>query len=355
MGLYAQTVTGTIPVKDLGRTLMHEHILCDLRDPATRDDGEKWPKITMENRFQIDYFQNRNQANMLLDEDNVAVRELKRFRDAGGGAIVELTLGGLRPQPERLAVIAKSAGVSIIMGAGYYAEPYLSDAIRSAEIDELQSIMSAQVRDGAWGSDIRAGIIGEIGCSWPLMPSERRMLIAAARAQRASGAAITIHPGRNPDAPSEIAGILMAAGADPYRTIIGHMDRTIFDRGRLLDLLKRGFVLEWDFFGIETSQYWMAGEDLDLPTDAMRLDLIGDLMSLGHGQQIVMSQDICTKTRLAAYGGHGYTHLIGNIAPMMLRRGYHEDAIDQLLIQTPARLLGFLSEPSSVSAKARPT
>ena len=355
LGLYAQTVTGTVPASGLGRTLMHEHVLCDLRDPATRDNGKIWPEITMENRFQTDYFQNHNQANMLLDEDDVAVRELKRFREAGGGAVVELTIGGLRPQPERLAEIAAGAGVSIIIGAGYYADAYLPEAIRNAEIDELQSVMSMQVNDGAWGSGVRAGIIGEIGCSWPLLPSECRMLVAAARTQRASGAAITIHPGRNPDAPGQIAGILVEAGADPYRTIIGHMDRTIFDRDRLVELFKQGFVLEWDFFGIETSQYWMAGEDLDLPTDAMRLDLIGDMMSLGYGEQITLSHDICTKTRLAAYGGHGYTHLIGNIVPMMLRRGYQEDAVDQLLTKTPARLLGFLNEPSPPSATAGPS
>lgn len=355
MGLYAQTVTGAVPASGLGRTLMHEHILCDLRDPATREDGTQWPEITMENRFQINYFQNRNPANMLLDEDNVAVRDLKLFHEAGGGAIVELTIGGLRPQPERLAAIAAEAGVNIIIGAGYYVDAYLPKAIRNVDIDALQSIMSSQLSDGAWGSDVRAGIIGEIGCSWPLLPSECRMLAAAARTQRASGAAITIHPGRNPDAPGQIADILVAAGADPSRTIIGHMDRTIFDRDRLVDLFKQGFVLEWDFFGIETSQYWMAGEDLDLPTDAMRLDLIGDLMSLGYGEQITISHDICTKTRLAAYGGHGYVHLIGNIVPMMLRRGYHEDDIDQLLTKTPARLLGFLTEPPSSSPTARPS
>ena len=355
MELYAQTVTGAVPASGLGRTLMHEHILCDLRDPASRDDGQTWPEITMENRFQTDYYQNRNQANMFLNEDDVAVRELGRFHKAGGGAVVELSVGGLRPQPERLARIAAHTGVSIIIGAGYYVDAYLPAEIRNAEIDELHSVMSTQLHDGAWGTGVRAGIIGEIGCSWPLLPSERRMLVAAARTQRSSGAAITIHPGRNPDAPSQIASILVEAGADPYHTIIGHMDRTIFDRDRLVDLFRQGFVLEWDFFGIETSHYWMTGEDLDLPTDAMRLDLIGELMSIGYGEQITISQDICTRTRLAAYGGHGYTHLISNIVPMMLRRGYREDAIDQVLTKTPVRLLGFLSEPPSTSATARPS
>ncbi len=343
MGSYAQTVTGPVPASALGWTLMHEHILCDLRDPTTRDGGLACPPITMENRFETDYFQNRNQANMLLDDDGVARHELERFRDAGGQTIVDLTVGGIRPQPDRLAGIATETGVSIIIGAGYYVDSYLPNTVCSAEIDELEETILAQLNDGAWGTQVRAGLIGELGCSWPLMPGERRLLIAAAQAQRATGAAVTIHPGRHPDAPGELASILLEAGVDPSRTIIGHMDRTIFDRGRILDLLKLGFVLEWDFFGIETSQYWMANEDLDLPTDYMRLDLIQDLMALGYREQITISHDICTRTRLTSFGGHGYAHLISNVVPLMLRRGWKEKDVDQLLGKTPARLLCYLS------------
>jgi phosphotriesterase-related protein len=122
------------------------------------------------------------------------------------------------------------------------------------------------------------------------------------------------------------------------------MDRTIFDRTRLVDLLKRGFVLEWDFFGIETSQYWMPGADVDLPTDYMRLDLILDLMRAGFGQQITISHDICTRTRLRSNGGHGYSHIVANIVPMMRRRGWQDSEIEQLLVANPSRLLAWHSE-----------
>ena len=85
MAGYVQTVTGCAG-GELGRTLMHEHILCDLRAPdparASPSDGEA---ITMENRFEIDYFQNRNPLNMFLDEDDVAVRELSACKEIGGG------------------------------------------------------------------------------------------------------------------------------------------------------------------------------------------------------------------------------------------------------------------------------
>ena len=342
---YAQTVTGSVASSELGWTLMHEHILCDLRDPATRDCGCAGPEITIENRFEINYFQNRNQANMLLDDTGVAERELARFGAAGGRTIVDVTVGGLRPQPEELAALAKATGILVVFGAGYYVDAYLPDGVGTMDTEGLAGSLIEQLTDGAWGTRRRAGLIGEIGCTWPLAQSERRMLTAAVQAQKLTGACITIHPGRHPDAPRQIADVLEEAGVDPSRTVIGHMDRTIFDRDRLLELLNRGFVLEWDFFGVETSQYWMGGEDLDLPTDYMRLDLIQELMTAGYGEQITVSHDICTRTRLSSYGGHGYGHIFAHVVPIMLRRGWRDADVEQLLAHTPARLLGYLSEP----------
>src|SRR5207249_2790372 len=49
-----QTVLGAIAPKDLGATLMHEHVICNNTPPALRDLPSS-PPITMRNRFDIDY------------------------------------------------------------------------------------------------------------------------------------------------------------------------------------------------------------------------------------------------------------------------------------------------------------
>lgn len=349
MQRFAESVVGPVRAEALGLVLMHEHILCDLRQPAERGPADRHPPITIENRFATDYFQNRNPLNMFLDEDDVAVTELQHFAAAGGGTIVELTIGGIEPQPERLRAIATASGVTIVAGAGYYVDGYLDDELRAASVEQIAERIGAQLSRGLRGTSIRAGLIGEIGCSWPITPAERRILQAAAEVSRQTGAALTIHPGRHPDAPREIAAIVRAAGGDPTRTVIGHMDRTIFDQERLLELLAQGVVLEWDFFGIETSQYWMAGIDLDLPTDYMRLDVIRRLIDRGYLDQLCLSHDICTRTRLTAHGGHGYRHLPAHVVPLMRRRGFSDEEIEALLVETPARLLCYLSEPLRAS------
>lgn len=335
----AMTVAGPRPVASLGATLMHEHILCDLRAPERAAAHPDEPRaITLSNRFEIDYFSNREPANMLLDDPAAAAADLRAFRGAGGGAIVELTVAGLSPKPDALRALSEAAGVPVICGAGAYVEAYAPADWRAASEAALTAKIVEQIAVGASPGGVRAGIIGELGCSWPLTDFERRQLRAAAQAQRETGAAITVHPGRHPDAPAEIADILLAAGAAADRVILGHMDRTIADRPRLVALLRRGLVLEWDFFGVETSQYWM-DESYDLPTDYMRLDLIHGLLSEGFGGQIVISHDICTRTRLQSFGGHGYAHIPRHIAPMMRRRGWSEAQIDDVLTGAPARLL----------------
>jgi predicted metal-dependent phosphotriesterase family hydrolase len=70
-----------------------------------------------------------------------------------------------------------------------------------------------------------------------------------------TGAPLMIHPGPGEEAPLEILDILEAAGADVNRTVIAHMDRTIFRDENVLRLARRGCYVEYDLFGVECSHY----------------------------------------------------------------------------------------------------
>ena len=68
-----------------------------------------------------------------------------------------------------------------------------------------------------------------------------------------------IHPGTNESSPFEILDILSAQGGEITRTVIGHMDRTMQDRQKLVELARRGCYLEFDLFGTECSHYQVKG------------------------------------------------------------------------------------------------
>ena len=162
----------------------------------------------------------------------------------------------------------------------------------------------------------------------------------ALMAQVETGAALNVHPGRHPDQPQEVADFVAAAGGTMDRLILSHIDRTIFDDARLLRLADSGCVIEFDLFGWEQSSYPMA--DIDMPNDAGRLKMIRALIDRGHLDRIVISQDVCTRTRLTRYGGHGYQHIFANVLPLMRRRGFTSEEIDAIMVGNPRRLLTFI-------------
>jgi predicted metal-dependent phosphotriesterase family hydrolase len=53
--------------------------------------------------------------------------------------------------------------------------------------------------------------------------------------------------------------------------------------------------------------------------------------------------DICTRTRLNCYGGHGYSHINKHVVPLMLERGWSEKNIEQLLVTNPENMLCYLN------------
>ena len=336
---FVMTVLGPVDPGTIGPVLMHEHVLWDLTPPGRRGTGEPEADITLETAFDAGYRPGHYHGNHRMQDRTWAAAELGWFGAAGGGTIVDVTTGGIAPDPAGLAAVSQAAGVPIVAGAGFYTEPYLDTATLSLSAGAMTEIMVAQIQDGAWNTAIRCGIIGEIGCSWPLTAFERRSLQAAAAAQRRAGAAITIHPGRHPDAPPEILDVLEAAGADLSRVVMGHMDRTYpTDDDPVLALARRGCVVEYDFFGIETSLYWMDAT-VDLPTDFMRLRSLRRLFDAGLGDRVVLSHDICTRSRLRRFGGHGYAHLLSNVVPLMHSRGFGAQDTAMLLTDTPRRLL----------------
>jgi len=331
------TVLGPMPPDALGPTLLHEHLLCDLRPLGGRNDGEPEVEITLANAFAAKYRPGELRGNYRLGDVWRAGAEAEAFGALGGQTIVDVTTGGIRPDPAGLAAVSRASNVRVVLGAGFYTAEFQDENTLGLSVEALEEAILHQLGQGAWGTSIRCGLIGEIGCSWPLHPFERRCLQAAARAQAKTGAALTIHPGRHPDAPFEILAIVEKAGGDISRTIIDHMDRTYFDDGEVVSLARCGCVVEFDFFGIETSKYW--GGVADLPTDWMRLRAIRRLFEAGLGDRIAVSHDICTRARLKSQGGHGYGHLLENVVPLMRERGFGEGEIETLLVTTPRRLL----------------
>ncbi len=333
-----QTVRGLIDPSELGPTLMHEHVVCDFTPTARRP--EEPAEITLENVWEMNYNWFEAPGNRWLLDREVAVREMDRMVKDGGRSVVEVSTHPMVLDPEGLLEVSQRTDVHIVRGCGRYLDEFMNPADLERSVDDLAADIVTDIREGAGEVGVRAGIIGEIGCSWPWTEAEKRSMQAAVIAQQETGAALSIHPGRDAQAPFEIATFLASAGVDFSRTIMDHIDRRLFETESIPRLAETGCVLEFDVFGWETS-FFVHGVDLDLSSDGVRVSAIRALIDAGHLEQVVIAHDICQRTRQMEFGGHGYGHIYRNIVPMMGRRGITEEQIDRILVQNPARLLSF--------------
>lgn len=72
---------------------------------------------------------------------------------------------------------------------------------------------------------------------------------------------------------------------------------TLLDPELLAEFAKLGVYCQFDLFGIECS-YYQFNTEIDMPSDAVRLDNIVKLVNEGYLNRILMSHDIHTKHRL---------------------------------------------------------
>jgi phosphotriesterase-related protein len=340
-----QTVLGPVSPESLGITLIHEHLLVDIScafslPEVASERALAYEPLGLENLWWVRQHWTSNLDNLRLLDETTAIAEAERFKRAGGQTVVDVTSTGVGRDPCGLARISRATGLHVLMGSGYYTGiVHPPDMDRKTE-DEIAREIIRDVTVGVAETRIRAGLIGEIGCSWPWQENERKAVRAAAHAQLETGAALMVHPGRDVTAPLAIVRELERAGAVLSRTIMCHMERTITDIAGVLELAATGVCLEYDLFGHESSFY--PPLPIDMPNDAQRLAQLEVLIIKGHLKQILISQDVCTKHRLTRYGGHGYDHLLRNVVPCMRRKGFTEEHIWKILMDNPQRLLCFV-------------
>ncbi len=333
-----RTVLGPVAPASLGITLPHEHLWMDatplLAAHAYRTaDPRPWDHaVAAEARWNP----GAHPDNYRLTDVDAAVAELAPFVAAGGRTVVDLTPPSLGRDVGRLAEIARGAGINVIAGTGQYLgsvhEPWVARADEAA----IAARLVAEAVEGIDGSGIRPGIFGEIGTSDPVRPAERRVLHAVAAAARETGLPISVHLDPWGHQGAAVLDELVAAGADPRRVILGHVTTAIDRPDELRALLDRGAVLGFDLFGFDHS---LLGPGRWPPSDRDAAMVIADLVRVGYGDRLLLSQDVGVRTRYRRWGGWGYAHLLEHVVPLLGELGVGGTDLDAMLVANPARLL----------------
>ncbi|XP_076088572.1 N-acetyltaurine hydrolase-like [Mytilus galloprovincialis] len=340
-----QTVLGPIDPSSAGLVLPHEHLSIAAGVLGVKNKDERFKDyenaaVAMDTLWWINQNPYSNIPNLQQCEEHEAViEELKFFKKYGGGTMVDNTNLGISRDVNFLKLASEKTGVNIVAGTGYYVESSRPETVKLT-VEEMATHMKRELQDGCDGSSIKCGVIGEVGCSWPLLPSEKRALQAAAQVNVDIGCPVIIHPGRDDKAPQEIVRVYQEAGGKVDKLIMSHLDRTFLSEDKLVEFAALGCYCEFDLFGIELTHYQQK-ESVDMPGDAIRIKSIKSLINSGYEDKITISQDIHTKHRMMKYGGHGFSHILLNIIPKMLKRGISQEQIDKITKVNPQKWLAY--------------
>ncbi|XP_045159554.1 phosphotriesterase-related protein-like [Mercenaria mercenaria] len=339
------TVMGGIVPADAGVILPHEHLICNADALMLRKQPVEFQQycdkpLSQDIGWWITHNPYSSHDNAHLFEEKDAVKEeLEFFKRNGGGLVVDNTTYGIHPNAQVLANLSMATGVHVVAGTGYYVESSRPSTV-DGTVEEFVDFMAKDIQYGCEGTGIKAGVVGELGCSFPLGNSEKRVLQAAAQVECDTGCPVIIHPGRAPESPFEIMRIYQEAGGHASRVVMSHMDRTISDIPQLLEFAELGCYVEYDLFGIECS-YYQQTPTIDMPSDAERIQRIKFLIENGFQDKITASHDIHTKHRLMKYGGHGFSHILLHVVPKMLIKGISQENVDRIIKHNPQTWLTF--------------
>ena len=295
---FIRTVLGDIDPDELGTTLCHEHLVAHI-----------------------------SERQILTAVD--VLSDLQVLVQAGGQAVVEVTNIGMGRDVASLQQLALDTGLHIICATGYYQQSHYPDTISQMSIDDLAACFVTEIMDGVNGSDVRAGIIGEIGTSQEAVTAdEAKVLRASARAALATGTPLTTHTSLGHLACQQLT-ILAEEGLPLNWVAIGHLD-LIPEPDYHTAVAEQGAYIQYDTFGKAAYQ-----------SDEARIACLGEMVRRGFGQQILISCDISRASYLKAQGGWGYVYLLEQIVPALRRAGVDDEVLHQILVENPARFLAF--------------
>ena len=370
---FVQTVLGPVAPEALGLTLSHEHVLIDMTQGAPNsetlininescrtcghipeagwepgEDGPgtaaswkaKWKEpICLSNRADIDrnWFFYGTYSITSIDD---VIGEAMLFKRHGGGCIVDQTSIGISRDPYGLQQVARATGIHIVMCTSYYCQGWHPAHVARLDIEQLCERIVRDIDPGVTGG-IQAGIIGEVGLSMEMHPDEEKVLRASVRAQKLTGAVMSIHPGYSAKSIWDAVRIVEEEGGDLTRTIICHTDTMLpsrpapdsYDTAPFLELAKTGVYLGLDCFGFEQG-FWQHGK-IDLANDSVRLNFITALADAGYASRVLISHDMALQNHQRKYGGHGWQHIPETVTALMRHKGFDPALVQRILVDNP--------------------
>jgi phosphotriesterase-related protein len=305
------TVLGPISPIEMGKTLIHEHVMFGYGGWYVNDT--------------LMPFNREACIKAALD----TVKELKGY---GVNTVVDCTPIDCARDPELLKEVSERSGINIICSTGLYTDADGGSGyfkfrkwIVGDATDEIYELFQTEITQGIGTTGIKPGVIKVATGDGSISPYEEMVLRAAARVQKQTGIPIITHTGGAATMGIEQADLLISEGADPKRILIGHMGGSA-DIKYHLAILGKGVSIAFDRLG-----------DKLISTDEICKACIIGLIGIGYESRIMLSHDTIWHFLGKSPFDLRPTHLFKNIIPALKQAGITEDKIKTILFDNPRR------------------
>lgn len=311
------TVTGNIPVEQLGKTLAHEHVFVV---------GEEFRQ-----NYQADWDEEEKIAQ--------AVRDLNELKSLGIDSILDPTVVGLGRYIPRIQRIAEQIDLNIVVATGIYTYNevpfqfhYSGPGLLFDVPEPMTEMFVNDIENGIAGTGVKAGFLKCAIEEQGLTPGVERVMRAVAQAHVRTGAPITVHTNVHNRSGLEAQRVLREEGADLTKVVIGHSgDSANLDY--LMELADAGSILGMDRFGL----------DVLLPFE-QRVDTVAELAKRGYADRMVLAHDASCfidwfdpQAKAQAVPNWNYRHISEDVLPALLERGVSEEQIQTMLVDNVRR------------------
>lgn len=310
------TVSGSIPITSLGKTLMHEHLIIGFSG---------WEGDT-----KCDPLDRRNIIARCVD----AIEELK---DAGFQSLLDPCPNDLGRDVDVMGEVASRTGFNVLFATGLYDDRFGGSYWKTKvayDPDAVKYITEMYVNEivnGIGATGCKPAIIKVATGEAPFTAYELATMRAAATAAIETGAPITTHTNAI-DGDKQIE-FFADRGIKPERLIIGHSCGSN-DHAYHQAICDSGCYIGFDRFGIET-----------INSDDNRVDSLARLIAHGYRDHLIVSHDctlnmmgqIIDKVALDNLLSIRPMHFTRNIIPKLVSKGITISDIESVLTNNPMK------------------
>jgi phosphotriesterase-related protein len=238
--------------------------------------------------------------------------EVAKVKDAGIACIVDAGHPDSGRDVEFLRQVSMKSGVPVVVGGGFYTQPWYPKEISTMSEDQVVNALIKQADDDVLGA------FGEIGSWDEITKDERKVFRAVGRAHVATNIPIFTHTGIPGKSALEQLDILEDAGVNPNRVVIGHL-------GNLVDtnvyvhktICRRGAYVGFDRQG---------------NNDTQQIPMVMSLIEAGFADHLMFSADASS----------GYSKTMTVFIPKLKAAGATDQVLHGIMVDNPRRFLAFV-------------